>query len=87
MRIALAKWAFYASGWVSRIRYPQRMYDADGIGHIWHVMPTPITYKFITLAMRLGGEHFDHFALHHEKGTTCPECGGRICGCNNFEEE
>lgn len=88
MRRRLAKIAFRASGWLSRIKTWQRTYEIvndefpfefRALPRRW--LPCGTANRLLKLSMTLDMKHWDHWALVHDRcgGIPCSECGGTIC--------
>jgi hypothetical protein len=88
-KTAVAKGVLRVSGWLTRVRTPQRTFrivefTEDGFvtepsGRVW--LPCRTSIWLLKLSSRLDEEHWDHWALKHDEcdGVPCMACGGRIC--------
>lgn len=84
-RRRLAKALFRASGYLSRVKTPQRVYtvndalDATFAG--WHWTSCRPSIWLLEKSMRLDWWHWDHWACVHDTCDPrhCAECGGQVC--------
>jgi len=97
-RRRLAKILYTISGWLTKIKTPQRVYkitfnDASSGFTKTRVerrrwMPWPFAMKVLGWSMKLDWDHFDHWACVHEhcNPSPCAECGGLTCQWDDEEE-
>lgn len=86
-RILVAKVLAHLSGILSRFQTNQvsyRVVSWDPLRtepSVTVKVPCRASMRLLKLSMRLGGSHWDHFALDHSDCETvkCRRCGGCLC--------
>ena len=84
MRTRVAKFVFWLSGQLGKIKYQQPVYKwergspSEPAGT--QLLSHPWTYKLLFLSERIDPEHWEHWAFEHDPipGTRCIHCKGWI---------